>query len=120
MFQFVYWQGRKLERTRRVAKRNHIKGNYLIAASKISHAINRLNERYGDVNYDKLRNYILKSRQFEVLDEDELGAICQTRFEGRDIYFVMHERYRGEEIATFLTQEMAEDALIEKQLRDEI
>lgn len=98
-----------------MAKRRQLKGNYIIAASKKAHAINRLAERYGGVDFRKLSNHILKSRQLEILDEDELGAICRTTVDGREIYFVLHVRYRGEEIATFLTQEMAEDALIEKQ-----
>ena len=97
-----------------MAKRKHLKGNYIIASSKQAHAINRLYERYGDIDFNKLSNHVLKSRQFEVLDEDELGAICRTEFDGQRVYFILHVRYRGEEIATFLTEEMAEDALTEK------
>ena len=102
-----------------MAKRKHLKGNYLVAASKRAHAINRLNERYEGIDFHKLSNHVLKSRQFEILDEDELGAICRTKFADQEIYFVLHIRYRGEEIATFLTQEMAEDALVEKQRRED-
>lgn len=97
-----------------MAKRRHLKGNYIIAASKMAHATNRLAERYDEIDFIKISNHILKSRQFEILNEDELGAICRTNFAGQEVYFVMHDRYRGEEIATFLTKEMAEDAIIEK------
>lgn len=85
----------------------------------MSHATIRLQERYEGVDFRKLSNWVLKSRQFELLDEDELGAICKTKYEDKEVYFVMHNRYRGEEIATFLTKKMAEDALGEKQARRE-
>lgn len=100
-----------------MAKRKHQRGDYLTSLSKLSHASNRLEERYGNISFYKISNHILKSRNFKILDEDDLGAICLTNFNNVDIYFVLHTRYRGEEIATFLTVEMANKALEEKCIR---
>lgn len=97
-----------------MAKRKHRRGDYITSLSKLSHATNRLEERYGNISFNKISNHILKSRNFKILHEDGMGAICLTHFNNVDIYFVLHTRYRGEEIATFLTVEMANKALDEK------
>lgn len=100
-------------------KRKHQRGSYLTASSKLAHAENRLYERYGNIDFKKLSNLILKSREFIVLEEDDKGAVCLIYYNNKEIYFILHNRYRGDEIATFLTKEMAEKTIKEKEGKNE-